>query len=243
MADKGKYSDKGSYLEVETGAAAGADLTQGTVAGRGGASGTGVYEQLSLGTNLSMTGTVLSASGGVGGGISIASESTFVFVPRGFYCTGIGSLALNPSTRVFVYRDWIPFQFKLDQMIFYVAGAGSVDAVTLVGIYSNDGNTLLASSGAIASITTGQKTATLGTEVTLPAGFYLFAFGSQSTGNRPSLQAIAASAQVSDAVNTGAGTSIGYATNVIAAGALPATLGALTLVAQGFPWLVLGGST
>lgn len=42
----------------------GASLTQGTLAGRGASSGTGVYEGITLGTNLSMSGTTLNAAGG-----------------------------------------------------------------------------------------------------------------------------------------------------------------------------------
>ena len=59
---------EGTWTQIASiGGSSGATLAQGTLAGRGSASGSGVYEQLTVGSGLSLTGTTLTASGGGGG--------------------------------------------------------------------------------------------------------------------------------------------------------------------------------
>lgn len=53
----------------------GASIAAGTLAGRGSASGAGVYQQITLGTNLSMAGTTLNASGGGAGSYTISTKT------------------------------------------------------------------------------------------------------------------------------------------------------------------------
>lgn len=238
---RGKYSTRGKYEESEV--EGGATLAQGTLAGRGGASGAGVYEQIAAGTNLSFSGTTLNAAGGVGGGVTVADEDSFFLAPHGLFQAGVSSFFLDPSARVYTTRFWLPYEFKFDQFIFYVAIAGTVDAVVVVGIYSNDGNTLEAE-GSSAALATGEKTVTLGAAVTLSGGYYILAAGSESTGNRPYIQGFTASAQIWSALNTSCSNGVfGYGTNTISGGAMPATLGALTNRTTVAPWVVLGGSS
>lgn len=233
-----RFNPLGVYKEADSEAAS---LAQGTLAGRGAASGTGVYQQLTLGANLSMAGTVLSAAGGAAP--AVASESSFLWLPQGYFHSTINARLLDPSTRVFVCRTWIPFSFKFDQIAFYVTVAGAAGSVIVAGIYSNDGNTKLASSGALAANTIGQKTGTLGVDVTLPAGFYLMAMGSESAGTRPTVSAIQSTPQIWTGCNSlCSGNAVGYAANAIAASALPATLGAITATTNTIPWMILGGS-
>lgn len=239
---KGRYTSRGIYQPAS--AAGGASLAQSKVAGRGSASGAGVYEQIDLGPNLSMSGTTLNAAGGVGGGVTVADEDSYLLLPHGLFQAGVGSFFLSPTARVFVTRFWIPFEFKFDDFTFYVSIAGTVDAVVHCGIYSNDGATLHAQSGAVAAIAGGEKTAALGSAVTLSGGFYLLAFGAESTGNLPYVQAFTALAQIWSAVNTATSSgAIGYGANTISGAALPTSVGAITTTSNAAPWVVLGGST
>lgn len=54
----------------------GATLAQGTLAGRGGASGSGLAEEITLGTNLSFSGTTLNATGGGSSGLTLVEHKT-----------------------------------------------------------------------------------------------------------------------------------------------------------------------
>lgn len=59
-----------AWTSLAAGGGSGATITAGTMAGRGLASGNGVYEEITLGTNLSMSGTTLNAASGSGASIA-----------------------------------------------------------------------------------------------------------------------------------------------------------------------------
>lgn len=202
MADKGKYSDKGKYLDVS-------------------ASG---------------------ASGG-GSGVSIADESSYLYFPSGFaYNTGATSLQLSPAGRVFVYRNYIPFEFKTDAFHFRVVTAGAGSTI-YGGIYNNAGSSLLLS-GSNSGAAAADVTISLGTDVTLPGGYYLIAFAAETSSALPYLSAHSqVSTQVSAAMNNSCASGfIGYGSNTTSA-ALPATVGTITTsTSQRMPFMVLSGS-
>ncbi|HUW95146.1 MAG TPA: hypothetical protein VMW58_05125 [Anaerolineae bacterium] len=226
----------------EAGGAAGASLAQGTLAGRGAASGAGVYEQVTLGANLSMAVNVLSAVGGGAGGLSVADNDTFYFLPNHIYEGGHASFFLTPANRVMVYRDYIPFEFKSSGCTFRVALAGTVDATISVGIYSNDGNTLLCKREAVGALAIANTSGAWdGGDVTLTGGYYMVAAVAHSTGNLPYIWSVSSTAIQWAWINAHT-TSIGYAANPSVGTALPATLGAITGVIQNLPLLMLEGT-
>jgi len=110
-------------------------------------------------------------------------------------------------------------------------GTGSVGNNLSFGIYSNDGNTKLVDSGAISTTSTGIKSVTLGSPVTLDAGVYLFAYATQNT----TMRYAGFTALNSTAMDIANATVTVFATaaNSASSGAIPSTTGALTPVNSG----------
>ncbi len=127
-------------------------------------------------------------------------------------------------------------RFTLDRMlqvstVHMSVGTGSVGNNLSFGIYSNDGNTLLVSSGSISTTSTGIKSVTLGSPVTLDAGVYLFAYATQNTTMRyAGFTAVNATAM--DISNADV-TVFATAANSASSGLIPSTTGALTPVNSG----------
>ncbi len=127
-------------------------------------------------------------------------------------------------------------RFTLDRMlqvstVHMSVGTGSVGNNLSFGIYSNDGNTLLVNSGTISTTSTGIKSVTLGSPVTLNAGVYLFAYTTQNTTMRyAGFTALNSTAM--DIANADI-TVFATAANSASSGALPSTTGALTPVNSG----------
>ena len=187
-----------------------------------------------------------SASGGAGSGsaISLADENSVYYFPSGFaYNTGVSSIQLTPAARVFIYRNWVPFQMKIDSFKFRVSTAGAGSTI-YAGVYDNVGTSLLFS-GSTSGATIGEKTVTLGADYTLAGGFYIVAFGATTTGALPYVQAHSTvSTNIMDGLNnaTAAGFT-GYGANTITGGALPGSIGAITTAnGQRLPWMILSGS-
>lgn len=189
----------------------------------------------------------VSASGDVGSpgsGTSIADANSFFYFPSGFaFTTSITSVQLTPDSRVFVYKNWIPFEFKTDAMHFRVVTAGSGSTV-YAGIYNIDGTSLLMS-GSGSGAAAADITVSLGAPVTLPAGFYMIAYGATTTGALPRVQSHSGSSvNIYNGLNNAdAKGQVGYCANTISGGALPGTTGAITVsTSQTYPWMILSGS-
>lgn len=102
-----------------------------------------------------------------------------------------------------------------------------------VGVYDSNKN-LLFNLGGVSGATTGNKSVTLGAQVTLPAGDYYIAWTGTSSGTLSTLGVDGLDGSPALAVGLTTllinvnGTRHGFAANAATAGVLPATLGALT---------------
>lgn len=96
----------------------------------------------------------------------------------------------------------------------------------VVGVYSSDGTTKLIDSGAISVATTGTKTATLGTAVTLDAGTYIFAWSCDGTTAQAGQFSVSSLTGIINAFVTRVGT----AANAMSSLVLPSSLSTITPV-------------
>lgn len=164
------------------------------------------------------------SSGGGGGG----AASVVYWVLPYFGNTGTNA-GIGSANQVRVMRFRLPVSITVTKISLRVAGA-SAGNFGAVGIYSNDGNTLLIDSGP-QSTTSGNtvKTATV-SSYTLNAGTdYLWAWTSNSTV--PTFSSLAGSTGLQDLLNDSTN-NIFSAANASSAGQLPSTLGTLTLLSS-----------
>lgn len=145
----------------------------------------------------------------------------------------------NPETgvnQVRCCRFLIPIEITVASLHFEVTTGDSGKVVNL-GIYSADGNTLLCNTGAVSITSTGAKSVTLGSPVTLPAGMYWLAW----TGNSSALRMRGVAADATAFINAGTA-QIGTAANSSSVGVFPSTLGAITGATHAVPKLKLQGA-
>ena len=132
------------------------------------------------------------------------------------------------ANEVRVLQFVLLFRITIGQLSFQVT---TLDAGNFVGtgIYSADRNTLLLESGGVSTTTTGVKVTALGSPVTLEPGIYWQADTVDST----TVQMRKTSMNSMDTLfNAQTLKKMGIAANASIAGALPATLGAITAAAQ-----------
>lgn len=142
------------------------------------------------------------------------------------------SAVLGSANVVVVFRYWLRHWLLANSIVFYIATSSASKHMS-VGLYSNDGNTLLIDSGPKSTSSTGVQTKTLTAPLALNPGPYWTAWTSDDT------TAAIKAATISDAgiiaiLNSGT-VHMGTAANVSAAGQLPSTLGTITGSTQNAP--------
>ena len=120
------------------------------------------------------------------------------------------------------------FRITIGQLSFHVTTL-DVGKFVGTGIYSADRNTLLLESGGVSTTTTGVKVTALGTPVTLEPGIYWQADTTDSTVVQMRKVSMTS---MDSLLNSQTLEKMGIAANTSTAGALPATLGAITAAAQ-----------
>ena len=161
-----------------------------------------------------------------------ATVATVDTAGEGFFFGGIVyakgsniSSAFNSGANVVVTDQFVlPFRATVRKIVFEVTTL-SVGAFASVGLYSADGNTLLVHTGAVSTTTTGNKSTTLGTPVTLEPGIYVLA-RTYSDGTIV-CRGFTTSGTTRGFLNQNANR-VGDAANASSSGVLPATLGAIT---------------
>ncbi len=177
----------------------------------------------------------LSASGAVGssvlqpanGGFGTSnSNGAYKFLPIDYTGvttpTGGGTITAN---QVRAWRFHLADNLVVNKIIISVASVGATGNKVGFGIYSGDGNTLLINGGSITP-SVGANSTTLGAPVTLTPGFYFLAWTTAGT-TQPTLNYVAGDTDYQVTLNSGT-SQFGTTANAATAGALPATLGAIT---------------
>lgn len=151
---------------------------------------------------------------------------TGFFVPYTiFYPQSTVSAALVTSgNQIVAIMFVLPFAITVRKVSVAVNIAAAASTIAL-GIYSADGNTKLVDSGPISSATTGIKTVTLATSVTLQPGTYFFVQTASST--TVTTDNLGAQNNRTSMLNQNANRA-GSAANTAPGSVLPATLGAIT---------------
>jgi hypothetical protein len=161
-----------------------------------------------------------------------------------FSNSGNGQYGTNTANQVKVAMIRIPYQIKVKQMTTRILSS-SASAVGGCGIYDSSGNRLIHWDNY--SLATGGVTVTVQASgsLTLQPGLYYGATACSDTSSAASLGGFGASG-TNEGVqpwNTNGTTRVGYAANAMAAGVLPATLGALSPggggLNPGFPNILL----
>jgi hypothetical protein len=139
------------------------------------------------------------------------------------------NVAVPLANKVVVVPFYIPFAITITKVSTAVGTASAGDSINLA-VYDFNKNLLL-DSGALSTTTGAGAVVTATVNVTIQPGWYFFAYAATSTtptfASVPTLNASAAT-------NTNLTAKVSFtAANVLAAGAMPATLGALTQNAGG----------
>lgn len=133
------------------------------------------------------------------------------------------------NNQVSLFRVYLPFKLTVVSIHFK---AGSVAGSGSIGLYNEDGSTLLMTSGVQDLSTNNIKSITLAAPVTLSPGFYLLAYTATSALSR-------IYCQLTDSTGTtvfNAGSvQRGSGANASSGGALPTTTGAITGATLPFP--------
>jgi hypothetical protein len=136
--------------------------------------------------------------------------------------------ALVAANEVWVVKFFLPMSLTVASVHFSI-NTTSAGSSTAIGVYSADGNTLHVSSGAVSGASGGVKSVTLGSPVTLAAGFYWLAW----TATDATVRFSAIQTNLTWYGIMIAGTlQEGKAANASASGVLPATLGAISTSGQ-----------
>ena len=190
---------------------------------------------LANGTNVTITNsagtTTIAATGGPS--FTTAGQGYFfgpgIFEPISAISRATGGSWVAASNTVYVVQFDLLCTFKVTKLSINVT-ANAIGKHGGFGIYSADGNTKYVDSGAMSLGSIAVVTSTIAS-VTLNPGTYFWA--QTSDGTTAQLSTITTSLNLADANLFNANASfprIALATNVSAAGVLPATLGALTAV-------------
>lgn len=166
-----------------------------------------------------------------GGGMSALTDD-YLTTEKDITPTGgtFTTSASGGTNTVYVIRFTVTRKMTIST-VHMSLGTGSVGNNLSFGIYSNDGNTKLVDSGAISTTSTGIKSVTLGSPVTIDAGVYLFAYATQNTTMRyAGFTGLNSTAM--DIANADV-TVFATAANSASSGSLPSTTGALTPVNSG----------
>lgn len=136
--------------------------------------------------------------------------------------------AVVGANEVYVVKFFLPMELVVASVHFSVntTNAGSNVAI---GVYSADGNTKHIDSGPVSGATTGVKSVTLGSPVTLPSGFYWFAW--TATDSTVRLSAIQTTLPWYS-ILIGGSLQEGKGANASSSGNLPSTLGAIGTTGQ-----------
>lgn len=174
------------------------------------------------------------ASGGVctalvfaGGGIpSLSGSGVHLHLP---YVGMNNTLSDNPGVANTVYcaKVIIPARITVSALSFYV-GTGVASQYAALALYSADGNTKLLDTGAVSVASSGVKTVTFGTPVTLEPGMYWYAWTCTSTGVAWRAAYYATSSSNELAIMNAGTVHSGTAANTSSAGVMPSTLGTIT---------------
>lgn len=201
------------------------------------ASGATTLTKVGVGTD----GHVLTADSGEATGVKWASASGGSEITDDYFTvereispiTGTATTAgIGTANVVYVIRFPLTRTITVSTIHTYIStGAGS--STGSFGIYTNDGNTRLITSGSIDTSTSGVKSVTLGSPVTLTPGLYLYAFA-VSTSTTLRYQSMVMAANGMDMAN-GDVTTFATAANAASSGVIPSTLGALTPVTSMSP--------
>jgi len=186
---------------------------------------------------ITTTGLVIGANNGAA---VLGSKDGYWILPGGPGTSVVAapvsaSVAANNDVRVL--KIFIPTTLSITKISLEVTTLSGGTHVA-IGLYTTDGNTKVLDSGAMSSAATGIVTSTI-SATQVPAGFYYFAFTSDSTV--PILEGVTVEPTTGvtiGIINNGGVVQMGKATNVSAAGVLPATLGALSAVntSNGAQW-------
>jgi len=181
------YDSTSGWTSLGAGGGSGATLAQGTIAGRGAASGSGVYEQITLGTNLSMSGTTLNASST---GVADADYGDITVTDTGATWT------VDDEAITYAKMQHVSAANKV--LGRQTAGAGDVEEVTC----TNTGFAFLAASIARDEVIYGTNTDTLGSFTSTSGGRALVGIGS-TAANKIAYFTGASSVTVADFTSTG----------------------------------------
>jgi hypothetical protein len=137
------------------------------------------------------------------------------------------------ANEVKAFRFFLPFGLTVTKVTVHIVTLFS-GGLCSVGIYSADGNTLLLNSSTISTTTTGIKDVTLGSPVTLPSGFYWYAWTQDNGTSR--FSGIGANNVTNLALLNGASVfQIGLAGNSSSSAVLPSTIGGVATTGSTTP--------
>lgn len=144
--------------------------------------------------------------------------------PLGSWFGSTVNNVITSANQVRTARVHLPFRITVNSIHFNIAVAVA-GGLCSVGIYSDDGNTLLIDSGVKSTTSTGLASTTLAAPVTLAPGWYWIAYTCDNASS--AISGASGSTAVSPVLN-GATTHVGAAANTSSAGVLPATLGTIS---------------
>jgi hypothetical protein len=145
------------------------------------------------------------------------------------------------ANRVYVFRFRLSVQ--AESIAFAISVADASDNI-LFGLYTGDGNTKIADTGSISMASTGPDNVSFSPvlpDFTRPDDYFYFAWGQTAPVLGSIVAAASAGSGFTDVVNEGI-THLGFATNSISGGALPATLGSITASDVNVPLVKLQGA-
>lgn len=176
-----------------------------------------------------------------------ASGASFTTTNQGWFLGGQSFAPISDDTGHAVYSSLsantvvavqivLQATWKISSMAVFCITGSSIQGFA-AGLYSIDGNTKLIDSGPITIPAASQKyiPAVLGSPVTVPPGVYWFAYGATTNSGQPSILAHQEEIWFTAMINgidftnpQTLPTRYGTCANPLSAGALPATLGAIT---------------
>jgi len=177
---------------------------------------------------------------------SVAGGASFSTAGQGFFLGGqsFGPVVQDSSTMatnnvVYVVQLNLLAPYKISKVVEYTQTASGSGEHFTAGLYSADGNTKLIDAGAnafqLSDHSQYSTVVTLGASVTVGPGTYWFAFGGASVSSGANVLSHVLGQGMTallDGAQFGTGPTLsakfGTAANALSAGALPATLGAIT---------------
>jgi hypothetical protein len=164
-----------------------------------------------------------------GGSSAVTNISTAYYsLPFDVAPAAANSGRMDTTNRVFCYKRYLPISIDVKYMTLKRASTTLSGGFMSSGIYSADGNSLLVDMGPCSTTSSSiLHIKTNSTAVTLPAGWYWYAYTADNTN-----ATYRASTAVAD-INgwNGLFALFGYGANTSTAGQLPSTLGAVTAAA------------